>query len=379
MRCVRACDALSIINTSHPPFSTHAKTTRPHTTQASEPSASASALQRLVNHWATPTPTPTTPTAFQQQQQQHGSSRDRLQAARPWQQQWPRSFSAAKGDGEDGGKPADADADPDAAAEAAAAGSSGSSSDGGSGGEGAAGPELSVEQLTAELQERERAVEELQAKVGELADSFKRSLAEMENLRQRTAREVDTVRKHAAEPLVKSLLDVADNLQRAAEAVPAAALDGAEPLDAERAAALLKSLLEGVRLTESALMGVFKRHGVRQFNPEGEAFDPNLHQAMFEVPAGAGKEAGTVAVVTKVSCARAGGGGWQGLDPDSAVSGASWVGSATATVRARGRFRGTVTRARAQTRDSRGRPKRDRDCPDTSLLIPLEQKISAAT
>jgi molecular chaperone GrpE (heat shock protein) len=88
-------------------------------------------------------------------------------------------------------------------------------------------------------------------------------------------------------------------LERAAAAVPSAALDGSEPLEAERAAGLLKSLLEGVRMTQGTLMAVFKKHGVEQYDPAGEAFDPNMHSAMFEVP-DASKEAGRVAVVTKV-------------------------------------------------------------------------------
>lgn len=88
-------------------------------------------------------------------------------------------------------------------------------------------------------------------------------------------------------------------MERAAAAVPSAALDGSEPLEAERAAGLLKSLLEGVRMTQGTLMAVFKKHGVEQYDPAGEAFDPNMHSAMFEVP-DASKEAGRVAIVTKV-------------------------------------------------------------------------------
>ncbi|KIZ05737.1 molecular chaperone GrpE [Monoraphidium neglectum] len=121
----------------------------------------------------------------------------------------------------------------------------------------------------------------------------------MENVRQRTARQIENAQKFAVEPIIKSLLDVADNLQRAAEAVPAGVVDGDEQLEAEKAQRLLKSLLQGVRMTEGVLINVFKKHGVEQYNPAGEKFDPNLHQAMFEVPDGT-KEAGLVAVVTKV-------------------------------------------------------------------------------
>ncbi|KAI8477514.1 MAG: mitochondrial grpE-type co-chaperone of the HSP70 system [Monoraphidium minutum] len=174
--------------------------------------------------------------------------------------------------------------------------------DGAAEGAGTSGSEgedaLSVEQLTAELQDREKAVEELQSKVNDLADSFKRSLAEMENLRQRTSRQIENAQKFAVEPIIKSLLDVADNLQRAAEAVPPSVLDGSAELEADKAQRLLKSLLQGVRMTEGVLIKVFEKHGVAQYNPEGEKFDPNLHQAMFEVP-DASKEPGMVAAVTK--------------------------------------------------------------------------------
>ena len=241
-----------------------------------------------------------TPLALRHPAQQHWQHNPWLQQQQ--QQQQRRAFAAAKGEGAEGDEAA-----------AAAGGGGGGAEEADAAGEGAGEGEAppSVEHLTAELQERERAVEELQAKVNDLADSFKRSLAEMENLRQRTAREVDTARRFAAEPVIKAMLDVADNLQRAAEAVPAAALDGSEPLDADKARALLASLLEGVRMTEGVLMGAFRRHGVEQYDPAGEKFDPNLHQAMFEVP-DATKEAGVVAVVTKVCDAFSGRGGMEG-------------------------------------------------------------------
>jgi len=60
----------------------------------------------------------------------------------------------------------------------------------------------------------------------------------------------------STQPIIKALLDVADNLQRAAEAVPSGVLDGSEQLEAERAQRLLKSLLEGVQMTEGVLMKV---------------------------------------------------------------------------------------------------------------------------
>lgn len=98
---------------------------------------------------------------------------------------------------------------------------------------------------------------------------------------------------------VKSMLDVGDNLERAAGAVK---LEEVEAADAERLRALLKGLLEGVHATERILMQALKSHGVVRFDPTGEKFDPNMHSALFEVD-DPSKDPGTVAAVTKVRAA----------------------------------------------------------------------------
>lgn len=110
----------------------------------------------------------------------------------------------------------------------------------------------------------------------ESRDRLLRTLAEMENLRKRTEREVADARSRGVAILARDILDIADNLHRALEAVPAearAAGDGG-----------LTALAEGVELTERALAKALEKHGVKRFDPAGEKFDPNLHQAMYEVP-----------------------------------------------------------------------------------------------
>jgi molecular chaperone GrpE len=72
------------------------------------------------------------------------------------------------------------------------------------------------------------------------------------------------------------MLSVSDNLRRALEAVPDEAKASAD--------AGFKSLIEGVDITERAMLAALERHGVKKLYPEGERFDPNFHQAMFEVP-----------------------------------------------------------------------------------------------
>jgi molecular chaperone GrpE len=135
--------------------------------------------------------------------------------------------------------------------------------------------------------------------VADLTDKLKRSLAEMENVRARSTREVENAKKFASQGFVKDLLDVPDNLERAAASVPETALsaEGGE-MDVEKLRVLLRGLLEGVRATERIMLQVLRKQGVEQFNPLGDKFDPNLHNALFEVPDGS-NEAGIVAVTTK--------------------------------------------------------------------------------
>jgi len=110
----------------------------------------------------------------------------------------------------------------------------------------------------------------------ELRDRLLRALADMENLRKRTDREVTDARLYGVASFARDVLGVADNMRRALEAV-------APELRAS-AQTGVKALIDGVELTERELAKALEKNGVRQFTPQGEKFDPNLHQAMFEVP-----------------------------------------------------------------------------------------------
>src|SRR5204862_2566895 len=112
--------------------------------------------------------------------------------------------------------------------------------------------------------------------LSEARDRMLRTLAEMENLRKRTAREVSDARTYGISGFARDVLDIADNLQRALDAVPAEARANADPG--------LKALIEGVELTERSLHNALEKHGVKKFEPIGEKFDPNVQQAMYEVP-----------------------------------------------------------------------------------------------
>ena len=119
-------------------------------------------------------------------------------------------------------------------------------------------------------------VEALQKEAADSRDRMLRTLAEMENLRKRTQKEVADARVYGVSKFAGDIVDIADNLQRAIDAVPADAKATADPG--------LKALIEGVELTERSLLSALEKHGVKKIDPTGEKFDPNFHQAMYEVP-----------------------------------------------------------------------------------------------
>ncbi|MEC9367256.1 MAG: nucleotide exchange factor GrpE [Pseudomonadota bacterium] len=131
--------------------------------------------------------------------------------------------------------------------------------------------------------------EALKAENAELKDRVLRVAAEMENLRRRTERDKADTAKYAISNFARDVLTIADNIQRTIDHVPAEA--------AEKDPAL-KSFLEGVQVTERELLNVMERHGIARIDPKGERFDPNMHQAMFEV-ADASVPEGTIVQVAQ--------------------------------------------------------------------------------
>ncbi|MCP1336391.1 nucleotide exchange factor GrpE [Futiania mangrovi] len=121
----------------------------------------------------------------------------------------------------------------------------------------------------AALAERVAAAE---AEAAELKDRLLRTMADAENVRRRAEREKADALKYGGAKLARDLLTVADNLRRALDAAP-------QDLPAE-----VEGLFSGIEATERELMAVFERHGITRLDPTGEKFDPNLHQAMVEIP-----------------------------------------------------------------------------------------------
>ncbi|MCC7047326.1 MAG: nucleotide exchange factor GrpE [Alphaproteobacteria bacterium] len=126
-----------------------------------------------------------------------------------------------------------------------------------------------------------------QAEVAQLKDQLLRALAETENTRRRAERDREDASKYAVANFARDVLTVSDNLRRAIDALPA---------DAKAGNTALATLMEGVELTERQLQSMLEKHGITKVMPMDQPFDPNLHQAMFEVP-GTGKPGGTVVQV----------------------------------------------------------------------------------
>ncbi len=116
----------------------------------------------------------------------------------------------------------------------------------------------------------------LQAENADLKDRVLRAVAEMENLRKRTQREITDARSYAIADFARDMLGATDNLERALAMVPEHILNHED--------VAIKSLLEGIGMTEREMQRLMQKHGVRPIVAKGQKFDPHKHQAMFEVP-----------------------------------------------------------------------------------------------
>jgi molecular chaperone GrpE len=140
----------------------------------------------------------------------------------------------------------------------------------------AAQPEAPIDSLSAQipldaLEDPRVAV--LQAEVDAAKDQMLRALAEIENVRRRSERAAEDARLFAIDRFGKDLLQVADMMARAMTSVPESQDDG------------VKTFVDGVRLTERALLDSFARNGLKRIGQKGEKFDPNQHQAVSQIPA----------------------------------------------------------------------------------------------
>src|ERR1700722_8391790 len=127
-------------------------------------------------------------------------------------------------------------------------------------------------------------LEALKAEVESLKDQRLRALAEAENVRRRADKEKAEASQYAVTKFARDMLGIADNFSRALAACPPALREAADPQ--------IKAVLDGVEATDRQLLATLERYGVKQIETDGK-FDPNLHQAIAEVP-GSGKPPGSI-------------------------------------------------------------------------------------
>lgn len=121
-----------------------------------------------------------------------------------------------------------------------------------------------------------KVLEALQTENAELKDKTLRTLADMENLRRRTEREVSDAKVYGIASFARDMLTFVDNLHRALEAVPVETREQADPA--------VKTFIEGIELTERDFVSRLVRFGVKKIEPLGKKFDPNMQEALFEIP-----------------------------------------------------------------------------------------------
>ena len=115
----------------------------------------------------------------------------------------------------------------------------------------------------------------LAAERDELRDQLLRTLADNENLRRRTERELTAAKKYGALGFARDLMASVDNLDKAIDLIPE---------NKDELGETVKNILIGVEMTGREIASVLERHNISKISPDGEKFDYNLHQAMFEVP-----------------------------------------------------------------------------------------------
>jgi len=141
---------------------------------------------------------------------------------------------------------------------------------------------------TAEAREEEPAISESERKLideheslkalnADLMDKYRRSIAESDNMRKRLTKQIDDAKVFGIQSFCKDLLAVADVLNKASS-------DITEDIVMKENSSYLKDVVEGVRLTEAQLQQVFRRHGLEKMDALGQKFDPNQHEALFQVP-----------------------------------------------------------------------------------------------
>jgi len=144
-----------------------------------------------------------------------------------------------------------------------------------------------AERAEVEKQTPEQQIEQLKTEIATIKDQALRAMADAENVKKRAEREVVAAKTFGIERFAVDVLSVHDNLSRAL-----LTLDGKAKDDMGENA---KNLLDGIELTEKDLIMILARHGVKAVPGVGSKFDPNVHQAVAQIPSS--EEKGNVATV----------------------------------------------------------------------------------
>ncbi len=135
---------------------------------------------------------------------------------------------------------------------------------------------------------RDDIIFKLNAELEATRDRLLRSVAEADNTRKRAEKEIRDARDYSVSKFAEDMLDVSDSLSRAVAAVDEETIANASES--------MKNLIEGVAMTERAMLTKMERHGVRKVEPEpGDVFDPHMHQAVAQIPSD--QPAGKIAAV----------------------------------------------------------------------------------
>ena len=133
-------------------------------------------------------------------------------------------------------------------------------------------PEEELAEVEVEVDDENN---DLEVKIKELKDQLMRTLADGENLRKRTLKEVEQAKKYSHISFVRDLVSSVDNLKRALDSIPEDKSKLSEPI---------KNLILGLEIVEKEIVTTLEKNNIKQISPLGEKFDYNFHQAMFEIP-----------------------------------------------------------------------------------------------
>ncbi len=150
-----------------------------------------------------------------------------------------------------------------------------------------AAPENAEQSPEAIARALQAVIEGKDAEIAALKDQALRALAETENTRRRSERELQDMSKYAVTGFARELVSVLENLQRAVDSIPA---------EMKESQPAVKNLALGVEMTLKELLGVFNKHGIQRLDPMGQKFDHNVHQAVAQIDT-PDAEAGTVVQV----------------------------------------------------------------------------------